>query len=76
MEEEPSLAQLRAGQQGQVQGCATTSSMRRRLQDLGMVPGAFVECVGISPLGDPAAYRVRGAVIALRRRDAQAVLLY
>lgn len=50
--------------------------MRRRLQDLGMVPGAFVECVGISPLGDPAAYRIRGAVIALRRRDAQAVLLY
>ena len=47
--------------------------MRRRLQDIGMVDGTTVECVQRSPLGDPSAYWIRGAVIALRREDASAV---
>ena len=48
-------------------------AQRRRLQELGFVPGAQVECVGTSPLGDPRAYQLRGTVIALRRRDARPV---
>ena len=50
-------------------------NIRRRLQDLGLVPGAVVECVAQSPLGTPSAYRIRGAVIALRKKDAQSVLV-
>ena len=37
--------------------------------------GAAVACVGRSPLGDPGAYRIREAVIAIRDRDARGVLL-
>ncbi len=47
----------------------------RRLLDLGLIPGAAVECLGRAPLGDPAAYLIAGAVIAIRRRDAESVLL-
>jgi len=43
---------------------------RRRLLDLGLVPGTTVRAELRSPLGDPVAYRVRGAVIALRKRQA------
>ena len=46
-----------------------TGEMRRRLQDIGLIRGTSVECVGRSPLGDPAAYRIRGAIVALRDRD-------
>ena len=46
-----------------------TGEMRRRLQDIGLIRGTEVECVSRSPLGDPAAYRIRGAVVALRDRD-------
>lgn len=49
--------------------------MRRRLLDLGLTPHAEVECVGKSPFGDPAAYRVRGAIVAIRARDGRSVLL-
>ena len=49
--------------------------MRRRLQDIGLISGTRVECVGVSPLGDPAAYLIRGAVVALRSRDAGGVRL-
>jgi len=46
------------------------NALSRRLADLGFVPGTRVECELVSPAGDPAAYRIRGALIALRRRDA------
>ena len=44
---------------------------RRRLLDLGLVPGTMVEAEMRSPGGDPVAYRVRGALIALRRDQAR-----
>jgi DtxR family Mn-dependent transcriptional regulator len=47
---------------------------RRRMFDLGLVPGTVVEAELRSPAGDPTAYRIRGAMIALRR--SQADLIY
>lgn len=69
------LSTLRTGEGGVVQQLNTVGSMRRRLMDLGFLPGAAVVCVGYSPGGDPAAYGIRGAVIALRRADSAAVLV-
>ena len=47
--------------------------MQQRLLDMGFLENTEVECVGRSPLGDPTAYLVCGAVIALRRADSCAV---
>jgi Fe2+ transport system protein FeoA len=41
--------------------------------DLGIVPGTRVAAELRSPSGDPTAYRIRGAVIALRREQAELV---
>jgi Fe2+ transport system protein FeoA len=38
--------------------------------DLGIVPGTLVKAEMNSPSGDPTAYRVRGALIALRDEQA------
>lgn len=46
---------------------------RRRLLDLGLAIGTVVEAVRRSPLGDPTAYRIRGATIALRREQASLI---
>lgn len=67
------LSQLAPGERARVLGVTSQGAMRRRLQELGLLTGAWVECLGKSPLGDPAAYRVRGAVVALRQDDARAV---
>lgn len=48
---------------------------RRRLLDLGLVPGTKVEVIRRSPAGDPIAFNIRGAVIALRREVAGQVLV-
>ena len=73
MEEETSLDKLPPDRRAVVQEVFAQGAQRRRLQELGSVPGAQVECVGTSPLGDPRAYQLRGTVIALRRRDARPV---
>ena len=73
MREESSLAELSPGGYGLVAGLAVGGAMGCRLRDLGFLPGASVEALGNSPLGDPIAYLVRGTVIALRRRDAALV---
>lgn len=75
MEDARSLWQLAPGHRAWVGELSAQGELRRQLGDLGFVPGAQVECLGKSPLGDPAAYRVRGAVVALRRRDAQLIAL-
>ena len=75
MEEAFSLARLSPGEHGRVWKHNAQGPIRRRLQDLGLVPRAAVECVGQSPLGTPSAYPARGAVIALRKKDAQSVLV-
>lgn len=48
---------------------------RRRLLDLGLVPGTRVEAELTSASGDPVAFRVRGALIALRKDQAQWILV-
>lgn len=49
--------------------------MRRRLQDIGLIEGTKVKCLQKSPAGDPVAYLIRGAVIALRSEDSSNILI-
>ena len=70
---EKNLTGLREGECARVIFLRSTGSMKRRLQDLGLVPGTLVQCIHKSPYGDPVAYGIRGAVIALRSDDARGV---
>ncbi len=75
MPEERRLNALREGEEARVVWVEAAAALRRRLMDLGLVPGTRVSCVARSPAGDPAAYLIRGAVIALRGADAGRVCL-
>lgn len=47
--------------------------IRRRLMDIGFLPGSLVSCVLSSPSGNPRAYLIKGSLIALRSDDASSV---
>ena len=53
----------------------TEGYLRRRFMDIGLVEGTLVECLRESPAGDPKAYLIRGAVIAIRKEDAATVFV-
>ena len=69
------LSSLDPGERAVVVGlsAACRGAERRRFLDLGLIPGTEVEAELRSAGGDPTAYRIRGAVIALRREQAEMV---
>jgi DtxR family Mn-dependent transcriptional regulator len=73
--DEEYLSDLKPGRRTRVVGLspACRGQERRRLLDLGFVPGTVVEVDIVSPAGDPTAYRVRGSVVALRHEQANLI---
>lgn len=69
------LFELHSGEECLIDKITLSGSMRRRLLDLGLAPNTKVKCVGKSPLGDPKAFLIRGAVIALREDDCKKILI-
>jgi ferrous iron transport protein A len=67
------LDELRSGERAKVLAIGGEGVFRRRLLELGLLPGTEIERTGQAPLGDPVSYRVRGAVVCLRRVDARVV---
>lgn len=69
------LNSLKPGQSGVVTGISSLSRgvERRRLFDLGIIPGTTIEVEMVNPSGDPTAYRIRGSVIALRGNQARQI---
>lgn len=69
------LSSLATGSRAVVAGIAPTlrGTERRRLLDLGIVPGTAIAADRRAPGGDPTAYRVRGTLVALRRDQADHV---
>lgn len=64
------LSALNMGEGAYIDRLEGVQHMTHRLAQLGFTPGTRVECELTAPSGDPSAYRVRGALIALRRSDA------
>lgn len=64
---------LRPEESAVVERLDSCGAMRRRLLDMGLVEGTRVECLGISPGGDPRAFLVRGAMLAIRDRDCREI---
>ncbi|MBQ6706676.1 MAG: ferrous iron transport protein A [Clostridia bacterium] len=69
------LDQLSPGEEGQIEALLCTGSMRRRLLDIGLTENTRVTCLHRAPGGDPSAYLIRGAVIAIRAIDGKDILL-
>lgn len=72
---EDTLSALRPGEEGEVirisRRCRGLA--RRRLMDLGILPGTSILAEMKSPGGDPTAYRIRGAMIAIRKEQADQI---
>ena len=43
--------------------------------DLGMIPGTYLKPIFKAPFGEPTAFEVRGSVIALRKEEANCILI-
>ena len=71
------LSSLAVGEKGVVLGISKKcrGQQRRRLMDLGVVPGTVIEAEMKSIGGDPVAYRIREASIAIRKKQADRIFM-
>jgi Fe2+ transport system protein FeoA len=73
MPEAETRDQLAIGHRAVVTRINGQGALRRRIMDMGITPGAEIEMVKTSPLGDPVEYLVRGYHLSLRRSEAQMI---
>ena len=67
------LSEIKTGQIVQIVRVSGQSSFRRRLMELGLVPGTRVELLRVAPLGDPVELLVRGASLSIRKAEASVI---
>ncbi len=68
-----SIDRLGPGEWGRIVEISTDEAMQKRLGDFGMVLGTNVGIDYRSPRGDVAAVKLRGSVLALRKKDLQKI---
>ncbi len=69
------LDALAPGQTAQLEEIMLLAAQRTRLEELGLLPGTAVRCVYRAARGTIAAYAFGGAVFALRRADAEKMVV-
>lgn len=65
-----SLAEIPLGRSAIVRAIAGPRAFRRRLLEMGLVPGVTVRVVTIAPLGDPLQIEVRHGQWSIRKAEA------
>jgi ferrous iron transport protein A len=64
------LAKIALGKAVKVRSVDGPRAFRRRLLEMGLVPGTPVKIVTVAPLGDPLRIEVRGGQWSIRRAEA------
>ncbi|MSQ01216.1 MAG: ferrous iron transport protein A [Myxococcales bacterium] len=69
------LASMPNGSVGTIATLGGERGFRRRLLELGFLPGTAVRLIGAAPMGDPLDVEVRGCRFSLRRAEAKLVVV-
>ena len=69
------LNQLPLNKSGKIKNINCDEGIKRRLLDMGLVSGTNIIPVLVSPSGDPRAFLVRGSIIAIRKEDAENIII-
>ncbi|KRD99141.1 MULTISPECIES: FeoA family protein [Priestia] len=67
------LSTFTTGETVQLERIEIEGALKRRLLDLGFIPGAIIKVLQKSPLGDPVAYQVSHTTIGLRKEESSKI---
>jgi Fe2+ transport system protein FeoA len=69
------LSELRPKGKGKIRRIEGEGKLKRRLLDMGVIPGNTVEIVKLAPLGDPVDVLIKGYHLSLRKDEAQHIVV-
>lgn len=72
---EKQLNELKLLAKGTIKSIKSSGALKRKLLDMGIVPGSQLEVVRVAPLGDPVEVRIKGYNLSLRKEEAKQVTI-
>ncbi|MCD4779532.1 MAG: ferrous iron transport protein A [Candidatus Omnitrophica bacterium] len=73
MEDIKILSELIPGEKGKVKQITGEGTLKRKLLDMGVIPGSDVEVIKVAPLGDPIDIKIKGYHLSLRKEEAKQI---
>jgi len=71
MKEEKYLSDLKPKDSARVKKIEGETSLKRKLLDMGVIPGTKLEVIKLAPLGDPIDIKIKGYHLSLRKEEAR-----
>lgn len=69
------ISELKPGNKGKIKKIEGSGNLRRKLLDMGIIPGSPFEVIKLAPLGDPVDVKIKGYHLSLRKEEAATVLV-
>jgi DtxR family Mn-dependent transcriptional regulator len=69
------LSELKKGQHGIIVQVGGEGAVKRRMMDMGVVPGSEISVVRVAPFGDPIEFNIKGYSLSLRRSEAKKIMV-
>lgn len=67
------LSELKPGDRGKILALTSKGPLRRRLQEMGILPGEVFVLEKVAPLGDPVEITIKGYHLSLRKDEAETI---
>jgi Fe2+ transport system protein FeoA len=67
------LSDVMPKNKAKVKAIIAENNLKRKLLDMGIIPGVMIEVIKLAPLGDPVEIKVRGYHLSLRKEEARCV---
>lgn len=72
---EITLDKLEPGVKGRIIKILSKSTVRRKLMDMGLIPGSNIEIICVAPLGDPIEFSIKGYNLSIRKQEAANIIV-
>jgi len=67
------LSMLKPGERGKIIKIGTLGLSKRRLMDMGVLPGEIITIEKVAPLGDPIEISVKNYFLSIRKKEAMEI---
>ncbi|MCS7199427.1 MAG: ferrous iron transport protein A [Caldimicrobium sp.] len=69
------LSELKPGAIARIVAISSTGSFKKRLQEMGALPGEIIRAEKTAPLGDPIEITSKGYSLSLRKSEVEAIVV-
>lgn len=67
------LSELKVGEMGKIISIENNGVLKRRMMDMGVLPGELIVIEKIAPLGDPIDVKIKGYQLSFRKNEASLI---